>query len=183
MKQVAVHTKAEYFNSKRAAATSARNMFGDPPPALVPTPAPPQHSSPTPSTQGTPHPKRKDGYQHTFSSSKRGRHSNHHQSSGSNPPRTSDRALLPFTPKPRFEVFTTLNTTYENVLVHEAPMIPKCPFRRPSSKPMPNAGVFCRFHQFSGHDTESCVDLHNIIEGLIREWEAEQICAQPPTPT
>ncbi|BFG15857.1 hypothetical protein CerSpe_021310 [Prunus speciosa] len=133
MKQAVVHAKAEYFNSKRGPATSARGAPISPPPASVPNPAPPQYSAPTQDNQGTQHPKRKDSYQHTFSNGKRGRHGNHHQSSGGNPPRTSDRAPLPFTPKPRFEVFTTLNTTYENVLVHEAPMIPKPPDDRPAS--------------------------------------------------
>ncbi|CAL8161489.1 unnamed protein product [Prunus armeniaca] len=148
MKHATIHAKVEYFNSKRDSATSACSTFDDPPPASVPTPALPQHSAQTPSTQGAQHPKRKDSY----------------QPSGSNPPKTSDRAPLPFTPKSRFEVFTTLNTTYENVLVHEAPIIPKPPPRRLTNKPMPNTGVFCHFHQFSGHDTEYCVALRNIIE-------------------
>ncbi|CAL2248236.1 unnamed protein product [Prunus armeniaca] len=183
MKQAAVHAKAEYFNSKRSPAIPAHNPFADPPPASVPIPAPPQHSAPAPSTQGAQHPKRKDSYQHTFNNNKRGRHGNHHQSSGSNPPRTNDRAPLPFSPKPRFEVFTTLNTTYENVLVHEAPIIPQPPPRKPGSKPMPNTGVFCRFHQFGGHDTESCVALRNIIEGLIREGKLDKYVHNlPPNP-
>ncbi|CAL8174613.1 unnamed protein product [Prunus armeniaca] len=62
MKQAAVHAKVEYLNSKRGPATPAHNPFADPPPALVPTPAPPQHSTPAPSTQGAQHPKRKDSY-------------------------------------------------------------------------------------------------------------------------
>ncbi|CAL8168120.1 unnamed protein product [Prunus armeniaca] len=88
MKQAAVHAKAKYFNSKRGPATFTRSTFGDLPPASVPTLAPPQRSIPIPAldNQGTPHPKRKDSYQHTFSSSKRGRHGNHHQINGSNPP-------------------------------------------------------------------------------------------------
>ncbi|CAL8107488.1 unnamed protein product [Prunus armeniaca] len=151
MKQAAVHAKAEYFNSKRGTATSAHHPFADPPLASAPNSALPQHSTPAPSTQGTQHPKRKDNYQHTFNNSKRGRHSNHHQSSRGNPHRAGDWAPLLFSPKPRFEVFTTLNTTYENVLVHEAPIIPKPPPRRLGGKPMPNTGVFCRFHQFGGH--------------------------------
>ncbi|CAL8112663.1 unnamed protein product [Prunus armeniaca] len=182
MKQAAVHAKAEYFNSKCSPATPACNPFADPPPASVPIPAPPQHSAPTPSTQGAQHPKRKDSYQHTFSNNKRGKHGNHYQSSGSNPSRTNDRAPLPFSPKPRFEVFTTLNTTYENVLVHQAPIIPQPPPRKPGSKPMPNTGVFCRFHQFGGHDTESCVALRNIIEGLIREGKLDKYVHNLPPP-
>ncbi|CAL9025716.1 unnamed protein product, partial [Prunus brigantina] len=109
-------------------------------------------------------------------------HGNHHQSSGSNTNRAGDRAPLPSSPKPRFEVFTTLNTTYENVLVHEAPIIPKPPPRRPGSKPMPNTSVFCRFHQFGGHDTESCVALRNIIEGLIREGKLDKYVHNLPPP-
>ncbi|CAL2257535.1 unnamed protein product [Prunus armeniaca] len=185
MKQVAVHAKAKYFHSKRGPAISARSTFGDPPPTSVPTPAPPQRYIPAIDNQGTPHSKMKDNYQHTFNSSKRGKHGNHHQPSGSNTPRTSDRAPFPFTPKPRFKVFTTLNTTYENVLVHEAPMIPKPPPKRPSNKPMPNTGVFCHFYQFNDHDTESCVALRNIIEGLIREGKLDKYVhnlSPPPNP-
>ncbi|CAL9011062.1 unnamed protein product [Prunus brigantina] len=182
MKQAAVHAKAEYFNSKRGPATPARNPFANPPPASAPTPTPPQHATPAPSTQDAQHPKRKDSYQHTFNNNKRGRHGNHHQSSGGNPHGTGDRAPLPFSPKPRFEIFTTLNTTYENVLVHEAPIIPKPPPRRPGSKPMPNTGVFCRFHQFGGHNTESCVALRNIIEGLIREGKLDKYVHNLPPP-
>ncbi|CAL9006412.1 unnamed protein product [Prunus brigantina] len=185
MKQAAVHAKAEYFNSKRGLATPARNPFAKPPPASAPTPAPPQHSTPAPNTQDAQHPKRKDSYQHTFNNNKRSRHGNHHQSSRVNPHGTGDRgdrAPLPFSPKPRFEVFTTLNTTYENLLVHEAPIIPKPPPRRPGSKPVPNTGVFCRFHQFGGHDTESCVALRNIIEGLIREGKLDKYVHNLPPP-
>ncbi|CAL2256861.1 unnamed protein product [Prunus armeniaca] len=145
MRQAAVHAKAEYFNSKRGPATSARSTIGDLPPTLVPTPAPPQLSIPTPDNQGTPHPKRKDSYLHTFSSGKRGRHGNH--------------------------------------LVHEAPVMPKPPPQRPSNKPMTNTGVFCHFHQFSGHDTESCFALRNIIEGLIREEKLDKYVHNlPPLP-
>ncbi|CAL8169476.1 unnamed protein product [Prunus armeniaca] len=104
MKQAAIHAKAEYFNSKRGPTTPARNTFADPSSVSVPTLVPPQHSALTPSTQ---HPKRKDSYQYTFINSKCGRHGNHHQPSGNNPPKTSDWAPLPFTPKPRFEVFST----------------------------------------------------------------------------
>ncbi|CAL2277534.1 unnamed protein product [Prunus armeniaca] len=50
MKQAAIHAKVEYFNSKRKPATPMRNPFADPPPASVPTLAPPQHSTPAPST-------------------------------------------------------------------------------------------------------------------------------------
>ncbi|XP_020411317.1 uncharacterized protein LOC109946824 [Prunus persica] len=185
MKKAAVHAKAEYFNSKRGPANLARNTFADPPFASVPPSASPQHSIPAPSTQGTQKPKRKDSYPYPFSNNKRGRHGNHHQSSGGNPPKTADRAPLPFTPRPKFEVFATLNTTYENVLVREALIIPKPPPRRPSSKPMPNTGVFCCFHQFSGQDTESCVALRNIIEGLIREGKLDRYVhnlAPPPNP-
>ncbi|CAL8087963.1 unnamed protein product [Prunus armeniaca] len=126
IKQVAVHTKAEYFNFKRGPATPAHSTFGDPPPASIPTQS---RLSILLLLQipRVPHPKRKDNYQHTFSSSKSGRHGNHQQSSGSNPPGQVIGPHSSSHPKPRFEVFTTLNTTYENVLMHEAPMIPKPP--------------------------------------------------------
>ncbi|CAL2259688.1 unnamed protein product [Prunus armeniaca] len=40
MKQIAVHAKAEYFNSKCGPTTLARNTFVDPLPASIPTPVP-----------------------------------------------------------------------------------------------------------------------------------------------
>ncbi|XP_034217561.1 uncharacterized protein LOC117629133 [Prunus dulcis] len=134
MKQAAIHAKAEYFNSKRGPANLARNTFADPPPASAPTSGPPQHSTPAPSTQGNQQQKRKDIYQHPFSNNKRGRHGNHYHSSGGNPPKTGDRAPLPFTPRP------------------------------------------------SGHDTESCVALRNIIEGLIREGKLDNYVHNIPPP-
>ncbi|XP_034197747.1 uncharacterized protein LOC117613223 [Prunus dulcis] len=134
MKQAAIHAKAEYFNSKRGPANLARNTFPDPLPASAPASAPPQHFTPAPSTQGNQQPKRKDSYQHPFSNNKRGRHGNHHHSSGGNPPKTGDRAPLPFTPRP------------------------------------------------SGHDTESCVALRNIIEGLIREGKLDNYVHNLPPP-
>ncbi|XP_020412207.1 uncharacterized protein LOC109947128 [Prunus persica] len=48
---------------------------------------------------------------------------------------------------------------------------------------MPNTGGFCHFHQFSGHNTESCVALHNIIEGLIRVGKLDKYVHNlPPIP-
>ncbi|XP_021802332.1 uncharacterized protein LOC110746420 [Prunus avium] len=47
---------------------------------------------------------------------------------------------------------------------------------------MPNTGVFCRFHQFSGHDTESCITLRNITEGLIREGKLDKYVHNLPPP-
>ncbi|CAL2255479.1 unnamed protein product [Prunus armeniaca] len=47
---------------------------------------------------------------------------------------------------------------------------------------MPNTCVFCRFHQFGGHDTESCVALRNIIEGLIREEKLDKYVHNLPPP-
>ncbi|CAL8168819.1 unnamed protein product [Prunus armeniaca] len=47
---------------------------------------------------------------------------------------------------------------------------------------MPNTGVFCRFHQFGGHDTESCVALRNIIEGLIRDGKLDNYVNNLPPP-
>ncbi|XP_034212801.1 uncharacterized protein LOC117625334 [Prunus dulcis] len=148
------------------------------PQASASTPTKSNHYSPAPDSQGGQNPKRKDGYSRGFS--ERGRHSNHHPSSGGNLPKTHDRAQLPFEPKPRFEVFTTLNTTYKSVLVNEALIIPKPPPRRPTNKPIPNTGIFCRFHQFNGHNTESCIALRNIIEGLICKGKLDKYVHNPP---
>ncbi|CAL2278085.1 unnamed protein product [Prunus armeniaca] len=47
---------------------------------------------------------------------------------------------------------------------------------------MPNTGVFCHFHQFSSHDTKSCVALPNIIQGLIREGKLDKYVHNLPPP-
>lgn len=47
---------------------------------------------------------------------------------------------------------------------------------------MPNTGIFCCFHQFNAHDTESCIALRNIIEGLIREGKLDVYIHNPPPP-
>ncbi|CAL2246366.1 unnamed protein product [Prunus armeniaca] len=47
---------------------------------------------------------------------------------------------------------------------------------------MPNTGVFCHFHQFGDHDTESCVALRNIIEGLICEGKLDKYVHHLPPP-
>ncbi|CAL2239272.1 unnamed protein product [Prunus armeniaca] len=47
---------------------------------------------------------------------------------------------------------------------------------------MPNTGVCCSFHQFGGHDIESCVALRNIIKGLIREGKLDKYVHNLPTP-
>ncbi|CAL2266411.1 unnamed protein product [Prunus armeniaca] len=67
-------------------------------------------------------------------------------------------------------------------LVHEAPIIPKPSPKRPTNKPMPNTGVLCYFHQFSGHDTEYCVALRNIIEGLIHQGKLDKYVHNLPPP-
>ncbi|XP_021821748.1 fatty acyl-CoA reductase 3-like [Prunus avium] len=55
--------------------------------------------------------------------------------------KNGELAPLSFEPKPQFEIFTTLNFTYEQVLVNKAPMIPKPPIRGPTNKPVADTGV------------------------------------------
>ncbi|CAL2226728.1 unnamed protein product [Prunus armeniaca] len=72
------------------------------------------------------------------------------------------------------EVFTAPNSTYEHVLMAENQIIPK-----PSNWKLPrqvdkDMGVFCRYHQYNGHDAESCIALRKIIEKLISEGKLDQ---------
>lgn len=95
--------------------------------------------------------------------------------------KTWDRTPFPFEPKPRFEVFPTLNTTYGKVLVNEASIIPKPLAKRPTNKHSPNNGVFRRFHQFNGHNTGSYITLRNIIKSLNWEGKFEKyVNTKPP---
>ncbi|CAL2257296.1 unnamed protein product [Prunus armeniaca] len=165
----AIHAKAEYFNSKCIFVCQSWITCGDPPQASAHPK--PNHYTPTNYAQGGQNPRRKDYYQRSFNNGKRSRHSNTYQFGSYSPPKVTNRALLPFEPKPRFEVFTMLNTTYEHVLVNDIPIIPKPHSRRPTTKPMSDTGVFYLFHQFNGHDIESCITLRNIIESFI--WEGK----------
>ncbi|CAL8993373.1 unnamed protein product, partial [Prunus brigantina] len=72
------------------------------------------------------------------------------------------------------EVFTTLNTSYERVLMAENQMIPKPSFRKLPRQVDKDTGVFCRYHQYNGHDTESCIALRRIVEKLISEGKLDQ---------
>ncbi|KAI5337709.1 hypothetical protein L3X38_016980 [Prunus dulcis] len=78
------------------------------------------------------------------------------------------------------EVFTLLNQTYEYVLVNKNQLIPKPNSRklhRPSDK---DTGVFCRYHQYNGHDTESYIALCKIIERLVSEGRLDQYLGTRP---
>ncbi|CAL8991542.1 unnamed protein product, partial [Prunus brigantina] len=83
------------------------------------------------------------------------------------------------------EVFTILNTSYERVLMAENQMIPKPSFRKLPRQVDKDTGVFCRYHQYNGHDTESCIALRRIVEKMIGEGKLDQYLdthagAEPP---
>lgn len=80
------------------------------------------------------------------------------------------------------EVFTLLNTTYEYVLVNENQMIPKLDSTKLPRSSYKDTRVFCRYHQYNGHDTESCIALCKIVERLINEGKLDQYLGMRPAP-
>ncbi|XP_021829439.1 uncharacterized protein LOC110769717 [Prunus avium] len=79
------------------------------------------------------------------------------------------------------EIFTLLNTTYEHVLLTEGDIIPKPNNRKLPRQSEKDTGVFCRYHQYNGHDTESCIALRKIVERLINEGRLDQYLSTKPT--
>lgn len=80
------------------------------------------------------------------------------------------------------ETFTLLNSTYEYVLMAKNHMISK-----PSNRKLPrqidkDTEVFCRYYQYNGHDTESCIALRKVVEHLISEGRLDQHLSTKPTP-
>ncbi|CAL8114265.1 unnamed protein product [Prunus armeniaca] len=72
------------------------------------------------------------------------------------------------------EVFTILNSTYEHFLLAENQMIPKPSLRKLPRQLDKDTGVFYRYHQYNGHDIESCIALRRIVEKLISEGKLDQ---------
>ncbi|CAL8088579.1 unnamed protein product [Prunus armeniaca] len=152
MKQAAIHTKAEYFNSKSE--PSARQ--GSPyPPRKIDEPSA-WH-------------KQKDDRDNRQGSSKKGQGKydlNDHQAPLPNHDRTQ-------------EVFTSLNMTYEAVLMNENEIIPKPNNRKPNRQDNRDTGKFCRYHQHNSHNTEDCISLRKIVERLIWDGKLDQYIARP----
>ncbi|CAL2227858.1 unnamed protein product [Prunus armeniaca] len=156
MKQAAVHTKAEYFNSK-------------------PGPSAWKEESATKSYQGRTNDssaghKRKNDRDSRQGNSKKGR-----RKYG----RNDHRAPLPNHDRAQ-EVFTLLNTTYETVLMNEHDQIPKLTNRKPNRQDNRDTGKFCRYHQQNSHNTEDCISLRKIVERLIREGKLDHYIARSP---
>ncbi|CAL8117037.1 unnamed protein product [Prunus armeniaca] len=53
-------------------------------------------------------------------------------------------------------------------------MIPKPSLRKLPRQVDKDTRVFCRYHQYNGHDTESCIALRTIVEKLISEGKLDQ---------
>ena len=42
--------------------------------------------------------------------------------------------------------------------------------------------MFCKYHKYNGHDTESCIALRKIVERLIREGKLDQYLSDRSVP-
>ncbi|XP_021822161.1 uncharacterized protein LOC110763638 [Prunus avium] len=177
MKQAAIHTKAEHFNSKGSvSATSSKETTTDQPsargydrfPANRTTDQAPYRTAPPVSAFSRARNKRKDHFRDRQDSTKKGKDSDGRGDFG-NPKKNRPEAI-----------FTLLNTTYEHVLLTEGEMIPKPNNRKLPRSNEKDTGVFCRYHQYNGHDTESCIALRKIVERLINEGKLDQYLSTKP---
>ncbi|CAL2264966.1 unnamed protein product [Prunus armeniaca] len=179
MKHTSIHTKAKHFNSKgvhSAAPGQTPNVGQAPAPAydrFLPhqiTNQTPYRTAPAVSALYTAGDKRRDGFQGQHDGGKRNKE-------------PSDLVDFQSPKRARLEeVFTALNSTYEHVLMAENQMILK-----PSNRKLPrqvdkDTGVFCRYHQYNSHDTESCIALRKIVEKLISEGKLDQYLSAHPAP-
>ncbi|XP_021815355.1 uncharacterized protein LOC110757911 [Prunus avium] len=171
MKQAAIHAKAEYFNSKgSASATPSKTTTADRPstqshdqfPTNQTVSQAPYRTAPPASAPYEARNKRKDHFRNRQDSSKRGKDSSRRSDFGDPKKNRSE------------EIFTLLNTTYEHVLLTEGEMISKPNNRKLPRRNEKDTGVFCRYHQYNGHDTELCIALRKIVERLINEGKLDQ---------
>ncbi|CAL2239564.1 unnamed protein product [Prunus armeniaca] len=116
MKQAAIHTKAEYFNSKSGPLARQEE------PALKSYPGQESLCAPRRIDESSAGHKRKDDHDNRQGNSKKGR---------GKYGRNDHRAPLP-NPNHAQEVFTLLNTTYNDVLMNEHEIIPKPNHRKPN---------------------------------------------------
>ncbi|XP_021801487.1 uncharacterized protein LOC110745676 [Prunus avium] len=171
MKQAAMHAKAEHFNSKgSASAPPSQTTTADRPstqshdrfPAnQTASPAPYRTAPPASSPYEARH-KRKDNFRDRQDGGKRGKDSSRRSDFGNSTKNRSE------------EIFTFLNTTYEHVLLTEGELIPKPNNRKLPRQNGKDTGVFCRYHQYNGHDTKSCIALRKIVERLINDGKLDQ---------
>ncbi|CAL8132440.1 unnamed protein product [Prunus armeniaca] len=170
MKQAAIHAKAEHFNSKgMPSASPGQTTSTSQPSASTYDRFPPHQTTnqapyrttptvPAPCTTGD---KRRDLFQGQQDRGKRNKKSGGRNFRSTN----SDRPP---------EVFTILNLTYEHVLMVKNQMISKPSLRKLPRQVDKDTGVFCRYHQYNDHDTESCIALRRIVEKLISEGKLDQ---------
>ncbi|CAL8175956.1 unnamed protein product [Prunus armeniaca] len=179
MEHAAIHAKTEHFNSKEvplAPPCPTMNVGQAPeptydgvPPHQITNPAP-YRTAPTVSAPYTTGDKRMDEFQGW-------------QDGGIRNKEPSDQVDFQNLKRSRpEEVFTSINSTYEHVLMAENQMIPK-----PNSRKLPrqvdkDTGVFSCYHQYNGHDTESCIALRKIVESVINEGKLDQYLNTHPAP-
>lgn len=106
---------------------------------------------------------------------------NDHPRQRENRPR--DNVPRPNTQASRYEVFTVLTTSLEDIFDQCKDQISRSPPKRfPRTNPPRNTGKWCKHHEDSGHNTNVCVALKTAVETLIREGKLQQFrvnLAQP----
>ncbi|KAI5343610.1 hypothetical protein L3X38_011486 [Prunus dulcis] len=146
MRHAAIHAKVEHFNSKEVplAGQDPAPTYDRFSPQHITNQAP-YRMAPTVSAPYTTGDKRMDGFQGRQDGGKRNK-----ETSG----RIDFRSLK--RPRPE-EVFTLLNSTYEYVLMAENQKIRKPNNRKLIRQVNKDTRVFCQYHQYNSHDTESCI--------------------------
>ena len=90
-----------------------------------------------------------------------------------------------YRPGPRFDAYTPLNETVENIfLATQDELTYKRPPYKKESDHAIQSGKFCRFHESHGHDTNECRHLRGLIEEHIRRKRLERyVKGQDRTPS
>ncbi|XP_061993596.1 uncharacterized protein LOC133711501 [Rosa rugosa] len=75
---------------------------------------------------------------------------------------------------PRYEIYTTLIASYEEIWNNHKDIIPRPPRSKPGqAKPRDN-GKYCTYHEEADHTTNICWELKNAIEHLIQSGQLSQ---------
>ncbi|XP_024155793.1 uncharacterized protein LOC112163758 [Rosa chinensis] len=83
----------------------------------------------------------------------------------------------------KFEVFTVLTASYEEIYDQCKDQIPPPPPRKYPRVGKPrNTGKWCKHHEDSGHNTNDCNALKTAIESLSRDGRLEQYKVRQPPP-
>ncbi|XP_024200072.1 uncharacterized protein LOC112203317 [Rosa chinensis] len=75
---------------------------------------------------------------------------------------------------PRYEIYTTLTASYEEIWNNHKDIIPRPPRCKLGQDKTQDNGKYCTYHEEAGHPTNICWALKNAIEHLIQSGKLSQ---------